>query len=145
MDVAPTLAENEAQIPDLIRSDPGRRSLFLRILIGILAVAAIVLGFIGWVLPVVPGLPLLLLGLGLLGFCSRKAARVINSGEARLPRKWRRRIRRLPPEKPAEAVPSELLQRLLQAHDVDRETLARITQPGNEESPAQLDTGRRER
>lgn len=76
-------------IPDLVSADPAKRGIGSRILLSVGGVLLIVLGVIGWILPLVPGVPFLVLGFALLGMCSQRLAVRINRAEARLPIKWR--------------------------------------------------------
>jgi uncharacterized membrane protein YbaN (DUF454 family) len=51
------------------------------------------LGIVGWLIPVVTGIPFLVFGLVLLGMSSQRAREWINRAERRLPLRWRRRLR----------------------------------------------------
>jgi len=78
---------------DLIRADPRRRHpvrAFALIGVGAVLVAGgIVLGPV----PIVPGFPLVILGLALIGLGSERARRLINRSERALPGRLRRTLR----------------------------------------------------
>jgi uncharacterized membrane protein YbaN (DUF454 family) len=79
-------------MPDLLRlrTPPSR----LRAAIFILgALVCFALGVVGWLIPVVTGLPFYVLGLILLGLVSDRMRRLVNSMERRLPEAVRRRVR----------------------------------------------------
>lgn len=87
--VAPVSVAADPEIPDLLSTDPSKRSLVLRILLATGGTAAFVVGMVAWVMPVVPGVPLVILGLTMLGMCNRRMAILINAAERRLPRNIR--------------------------------------------------------
>jgi uncharacterized membrane protein YbaN (DUF454 family) len=74
-----------------IRKTP--RSLLSRVLLVSAAVLCFVLGILGWLVPVVTGIPFYVLGLVLLGMASSSVRDWINRAEARLSPKWRRLLR----------------------------------------------------
>jgi hypothetical protein len=113
------------EIPKLIETDPGQRSLGARVALASGAVVVLILGVIGWILPIVPGLPLIVVGLGMLGLCSRRAASWINATEARLPRRIRLALRPRMEAKPADGS-GDLLTRLLAERGMN------LTPPGAE-------------
>jgi hypothetical protein len=82
----------EAELPDLL---PQRRSLPVvwRVLALIGGVLFIALGFLGWLVPIVTGIPFYVVGLGLLGLASRRARGWINTAERRLPHRLRLLLR----------------------------------------------------
>jgi len=55
----------------------------------------ILLGVVGWLVPVVTGLPFYALGLLLLGMASRRVRRLVNLADRRLPPRLRRGLRRV--------------------------------------------------
>jgi uncharacterized membrane protein YbaN (DUF454 family) len=57
------------------------------------AVILFALGIVGWLIPVVTGIPFYALGLVLLGMSSQRVREWINHAERRLPIHWRRRLR----------------------------------------------------
>lgn len=61
-----------------------------------------VLGVIGWLVPVVTGIPFYIAGLALLGLASVRAARAINVLERKLPLRARRMLRRAMPRNESE-------------------------------------------
>ena len=81
-------------MPDLIRTDGPQRTAFMRLLMLVLAGLFFVLGIVGWLLPVVTGIPFYVLAAVCLGMADRRVARWINERERRLPDKWRRLLRR---------------------------------------------------
>ena len=79
-------------IPDLLRPRPPeprwRAALFI---VG--ALVCFALGVVGWLIPIMSGLPFYALGLILLGLVSDRMRRLVNSLERRLPESARRRAR----------------------------------------------------
>lgn len=89
--------EEHPELPDLLSTDI-KRPLWARALCVAGAMVCFVLGVIGWLIPLVTGLPFYALGLILLGMASSRAARWINRMDRRLPyavrvklREWTRR------------------------------------------------------
>jgi len=80
-------------LPDLIRVDGPARGWWTRAGLVSAAVVFLALGVVGWLLPVVTGIPFYVLGLLTLGMASRRMARRINSWERRLPQRLRVRLR----------------------------------------------------
>jgi hypothetical protein len=76
-------------IAEASRKRPALVGVALMTVGAILVVAGIILGPI----PVVPGFPLVLVGLGLIGYGSERARRIINRSERRLPQRIRRALR----------------------------------------------------
>jgi hypothetical protein len=87
------------ELPDLLRTG-APPPLWTRVLCVIGAVILFALGIVGWLIPIVTGIPFYALGLVLLGMSSQRVRKWINQAERRLPIHWRRRlraaIRRLP-------------------------------------------------
>jgi hypothetical protein len=83
----------EEPLPDLLRVEPRERSLFARVALLVVALACFVLAIVGWLVPVITGIPFWIAGFLVLGMASRRAARWINRQEAKLPRKWRLLLR----------------------------------------------------
>ena len=82
-------------LPDLLREQDGRHPFWLR---GIFLAAALVCfaaGVIGWLVPVITGIPFYAAGLVFLGLASDRTRRFINRLERRLAESTRRKIRRL--------------------------------------------------
>jgi ABC-type uncharacterized transport system permease subunit len=57
------------------------------------AVISFLVGILGWLVPVITGIPFYILGLILLGMASPGIIDWVNRGESRLPTRWRRRLR----------------------------------------------------
>ena len=79
--------------PPLLKIRNSRRSLIARVLLVIGAVLCFVLGILGWLVPVVTGIPFDVLGLILLGMASSSVRDWINRAEAKLSPKWRKMLR----------------------------------------------------
>ena len=89
--------EEHPELPDLLSTDI-QRPLWMRALCIAGALVFFVLGVIGWLIPLVTGLPFYAIGLILLGMASSRAARWVNRLDRRLPyavrvklREWTRR------------------------------------------------------
>ena len=91
------------ELPDLL-STTHRRPLWQRALFVVGALFCFVLGIVGWLIPVVTGLPFHAAGLVLLGLASRRVARWINRLERRFPHRLRVLLRKW--IRPAAAPPS---------------------------------------
>jgi len=85
----------EDQLAPLFWSDTKPRPLWRRALLILGAVVFLILGVIGWLVPVVSGVPFYIVGFAFLGAASPRAARILNRAEARLPHNWRRGLRRM--------------------------------------------------
>ena len=92
-----TPQEEHPELPDLLSTDITR-PLWMRALCIAGALVFFVLGVIGWLIPLVTGLPFYAIGLILLGMASSRAARWVNRLDRRLPyavrvklREWTRR------------------------------------------------------
>ena len=79
----------------LFREPTHQRSQIVRISLIVGGTICVVAGLLLAVLPVVPGFPLLILGVLLLAAGSAFVRRTLNSLEQRLPTGWRRTIRRV--------------------------------------------------
>jgi uncharacterized membrane protein YbaN (DUF454 family) len=79
--------------PPLLRIRKTRRSLFSRIFLVAGALVCFVLGIVGWLLPVVTGIPFYVLGLVLLSMASSGISDWINRAESRLSPRYRKLIR----------------------------------------------------
>ncbi len=82
-------------LPDLLRAQDARHPFWLRILFLVLALVCFAAGVVGWLLPVITGIPFYAAGLIFLGLASDRTRRFINRLERRLAESTRRRIRRL--------------------------------------------------
>lgn len=85
------------ELPDLLPA-LVKRALWVRALCVAGALVCFALGVVGWLIPVVTGLPFYAVGLLLLGMASSRVARWINRMDRRLPlavriklRQWTRR------------------------------------------------------
>lgn len=82
-------------LPDLLRDQSGRHPFWLRVVFLALAAVFFVLGIVGWLIPVVTGIPFYAAALVCLGLASDRTRRVINRLEGRLSEGTRRKIRRM--------------------------------------------------
>lgn len=64
-----------------------------RVVLLLLALVFVLLGIIGWLVPLVPGFPFYMLALACGGMASARVARWTNRQERRLPRRWRLLLR----------------------------------------------------
>ena len=99
-------------LPDLFREPDRRHSIWLRILFLAAAVLCFAAGIVGWLIPVVTGLPFYAVGLVFLGLTSDRARRWLNRLERRLAESTRRKIRSL-----LARVPGAWLRRLIHIPD----------------------------
>ncbi len=81
-------------LPDLLHLE-GHRPLWIRCLGVVGACVFFVLGFVGWLIPVMTGLPFYAVGLVLLALSSERVGRRVNHLERRLPLRVRLGIRRV--------------------------------------------------
>ena len=86
----PIVAE---ELPDLIQQDGARPGMVKRVALLAAALLFVVLGIIGWLVPVVTGIPFYILALVCAGMASQRVAGWINRHERRLPAKWRLLLR----------------------------------------------------
>lgn len=77
------------ELPELLAERPRRLHVTWRVLALIGGALFMTLGMIGWLVPVVTGIPFYIIGLGLFGMGSRRARRWINRLEQRLPTRAR--------------------------------------------------------
>ena len=82
-------------LPDLLRDQDGRHPFWLRIVFLLLALVCFAAGVVGWLLPVVTGIPFYAAALIFLGLASDRTRRFINRMERRLAESTRQRIRGL--------------------------------------------------
>ena len=80
--------------PDLLEPHRTKRPVWVRTLCFVGAALFFLLGVVGWLVPLVSGLPFYILGLVLLGMASDRVLEWINRLERRLPVGWRRALRR---------------------------------------------------
>ena len=79
--------------PDLLREQKHHRPFWVRVLCFAGAGIFFVLGIVGWLIPVLTGIPFYVAGLALLALASDSARRLINRLEGRLPRRLRWAVR----------------------------------------------------
>ncbi|MBL8801504.1 MAG: hypothetical protein JNN27_05895 [Planctomycetes bacterium] len=77
----------------LFEADEAPRPLWKRALLLGGAALFMVLGVIGWLVPVVTGIPFYVVGFALLGAASPRTIHALNRLEARLPQRWRVALR----------------------------------------------------
>jgi len=82
-------------LPDLLREQNGRRPLWLRVVFLVAALLCFVAGIVGWLIPVITGIPFYVAGLVFLGLASDRTRRFINRLERRLSETTRQKVRRL--------------------------------------------------
>lgn len=82
-----------SSFPPLLNTRSEGRSLLTRVLLVAGAILCFVIGILGWLVPVVTGIPFYVLGLILLGMASSSVRNWINRSESRLSPKWRRLLR----------------------------------------------------
>ncbi|MBM3989732.1 MAG: DUF454 domain-containing protein [Planctomycetes bacterium] len=86
-----------SDLPDLLPERDSGYPTWKRTALFTLGCVCMVLGVIGWLVPVVTGVPFYIAGLVLLGLASVRAARAINLLERRLPHRARLLLRRAMP------------------------------------------------
>ena len=82
-------------LPDLLREQDGRHPFWLRVIFLAAALACLAAGVVGWLIPIVSGIPFYAAGLVFLGLASDRTRRFINRLERRLAERTRRKVRRL--------------------------------------------------
>ena len=90
---APIVADETPELPDLIQQSAVRPGVVKRVALLLLSLVFVVLGIVGWLLPVVTGVPFYVLALITAGMASVRVARWVNRQERRLPRRWRLLLR----------------------------------------------------
>ena len=80
-------------LPDLVNADRRDRSPLARLGLLLLALLLFVLAIVGWLVPIVTGVPFWIAGFLALGMASPRAGRWINRMEGRLPYRWRLLLR----------------------------------------------------
>jgi Flp pilus assembly protein TadB len=81
-------------LPDLLRAQDGRHPFWVRIIFLAAGAVCFVAGIVGWLIPVVTGIPFYAAGLVFLGLASDRTRRLINRLERRLAESTRRKLRR---------------------------------------------------
>jgi hypothetical protein len=84
---------SDDNFPPLLRIRRTRRSPVKRVLLIGAAVLCFGAGILGWLVPVITGIPFYIAGLILLAMASPRVLEWINQAEARLSPKWRKRLR----------------------------------------------------
>lgn len=87
--------ESSPPLPDLLREQDGRHPFWLRLVFLAAALVFFAAGVVGWLIPVITGIPFYAAGLVFLGLASDRTRRFINRLERRLAESTRRKIRRL--------------------------------------------------
>src|ERR1700704_2358025 len=82
-------------LPDLLREQDGRHPFWLRLVFLGAALVCLVLGVVGWLIPVITGIPFYAAGLVFLGLASDRTRRFINRMEHKFSENTQRRIRRV--------------------------------------------------
>ena len=82
-------------LPDLLREQDGRHPFWLRVIFLAAALVCLAAGVVGWLIPIVSGIPFYVAGLVFLGLASDRTRRFINRLERRLAERTRRKVRRL--------------------------------------------------
>jgi hypothetical protein len=108
------MPEPARELPDLLRPRTRKPPLWLRVVYVVGALACFVLGVLGWLVPVVTGIPFYVAGLVLLGLASERARGWINRSERQLPNAWRVGLRRA-----LLLIPSQRIRRLIRTADED--------------------------
>jgi hypothetical protein len=84
----------ERDLPDLLPVEGHHRPLWVRLLCLVGALVFAVLGVVGWLIPVVTGIPFYVVAIVLLAVASDRARQWINSLERKLPHGTRVALRR---------------------------------------------------
>ena len=85
----PTSLTEGVEIPDLLRVDGGEHPLLRRVLFSIGAAVCLVLGIVGWLVPVVTGVPFYVLGAVLLAKAVPSFGHWLNAKERGWPLRYR--------------------------------------------------------
>ncbi len=91
---APLAMITPSELSDLLAPHQKDRPLWIRALCVAGAVVCFLLGIVGWLIPVITGIPFYVVGLALLGMASSRVIVWINRLERRLPDRFRRELRR---------------------------------------------------
>lgn len=87
--------DSDVELAPLLWSDAKARPVWKRVLLLAGAAVFLALGVVGWLIPIVTGVPFYIVGFALLGAGSPRAARALNRAEAHLPHRWRVGLRRV--------------------------------------------------
>ena len=96
-----TQPSTASDLPDLLEHDHKPRPRWIKALCLIGAVLLFALGVVGWLIPLVTGIPFYVAGLFLLSIGSDRAREWINRLERKLPHRWRVALRRVMRKKQA--------------------------------------------
>jgi hypothetical protein len=86
-------ASNTESLPPLFDASEEKRSNWTKVLLFIAGVLTILIGIVAWILPFLPGVPLVVGGLALMGLSSRVVRNAINRLDCSLPERIRLRLR----------------------------------------------------
>jgi hypothetical protein len=100
------------ELPDLLTINAIRRPLWVRVLCVFGALVCFALGVVGWLIPIITGIPFYVVGLLLLGVASDRVVRATNRLERKLPERWRRTLRHA-----LSAIPSRRLRRYMRLEE----------------------------
>ena len=100
------------ELPDLLREHGGRHPFWLRLVFLVAALVCFAAGVVGWLVPVVTGIPFYAAGLIFLGLASDRVRRGINRLERRLAESSRQKLRRM-----LAKVPGRWVRRLIDIPD----------------------------
>jgi len=92
-DDRPTSVTEGITIPDLLGEPHGEHPAFRRVLWGLGSVVCFALGIVGWLVPIITGIPFYILSLVLLSKASPPVGRWVNGQERRWGLKWRLMLR----------------------------------------------------
>jgi uncharacterized membrane protein YbaN (DUF454 family) len=80
---------NSPDLPPLFSPTRDTKNLPIRLLYGFVGILLVFVGMIWWILPFLPGVPLILAGLAIIGLCSNSFSGWVNRCEAKLPKRYR--------------------------------------------------------
>ncbi len=91
----PMMPPATPDLPPLLKIHTDPRPLVARVALLFGAALFFALGIVGWLIPVVTGIPFYIVAFAMLGAASRRTARWLNRAETHLPYRWRVGLRRL--------------------------------------------------
>ncbi len=89
-----SVAVRADEFGDLIPYEWTQRPLYRRVIAGVLGALLIVVGLVGWLVPVIPGFFLVPIGILLIAATSKWCAKCVNALERKLPYRVRRLLHR---------------------------------------------------
>ena len=113
-----------ADLPDLLPPRQNERPLWLRAIYFGAGIILIVLGVVGWVIPVVTGIPFYVGGLVCLSLASTRVREWINSAERRLSYENRRRLRHLIRKIPSKTIRDHIQEAPVEATERKEEEMS---------------------